>query len=163
MALAGKIAGKARNKPPTVGPNSRAIHPAATVTVPPKTKRKTYSYHRVARRVELSIVAVILTYLRSRNQIKEGAEVLQEEGEKTVLDLGLIGAGSRVERYEMAGYLTAILLAKRIGSAEAVSLLSQSLAEEENAEKTLRKIASLLMKSAPKESLAAATQPRGGG
>jgi ferritin-like metal-binding protein YciE len=47
--------------------------------------------------------------------IKEGAEALEEEGDETVLDLGLIGAGSRVEHYEMAGYLTAISLARRIG------------------------------------------------
>ena len=32
--------------------------------------------------------------------IKEGAEALEEEGEDTVLDLGIIGAGSRVEHYE---------------------------------------------------------------
>ena len=45
--------------------------------------------------------------------IKEGAEALEEEGENLILDLGLIGAGSRVEHYEMAGYLTAISLANR--------------------------------------------------
>jgi ferritin-like metal-binding protein YciE len=33
--------------------------------------------------------------------IKEGAEALSEEGNETVLDLGIIGAGSRVEHYEM--------------------------------------------------------------
>src|SRR3984885_3311149 len=37
--------------------------------------------------------------------IEEGAEALEEDGEDSVLDLGLIGAGSRVEHYEMAGYL----------------------------------------------------------
>jgi ferritin-like metal-binding protein YciE len=84
--------------------------------------------------------------------IEEGAEALGEEGDEAVLDVGLIGAGSRVEHYEMAGYLTAIGLAKRIGASEVAALLSASLAEEENAEKTLRKIAGTLMKSAPKES-----------
>jgi len=43
--------------------------------------------------------------------IKEGAEALSEDGDETVLDRGIIGAGSRVEHYEMAGYLTAISLA----------------------------------------------------
>jgi ferritin-like metal-binding protein YciE len=80
--------------------------------------------------------------------IKEGAEALEEEGEDSVLDLGLIGAGSRVEHYEMAGYLTAISLAKQIKSAEVVKLLTETLAEEQNAEKTLRKIAVGLLKSA---------------
>jgi ferritin-like metal-binding protein YciE len=83
--------------------------------------------------------------------IKEGAEALQEQGEQgeeSVLDLGLIGAGSRVEHYEMAGYMTAIALAQRLGSAQIVALLKQSLAEEEAAEQKLRKIASILLKTA---------------
>ena len=33
--------------------------------------------------------------------IKEGAKALEEDGDESVLDLGLIGAGSRVEHYEM--------------------------------------------------------------
>ncbi len=48
--------------------------------------------------------------------IKEGSEALEEEGHETVLVLGIIGAGSRVEHYEMAGYMTAISLAERIGA-----------------------------------------------
>ncbi len=80
--------------------------------------------------------------------IKEGAEALEEEGEETILDLGIIGAGSRVEHYEMAGYMTAISLAERMGEREVVKLLQQSLAEEQAAEQTLRKIAGVLMKSA---------------
>jgi len=80
--------------------------------------------------------------------IKEGAGALEEEGNETVLDLGIIGAGSRVEHYEMAGYLTAISLAERIGTREVVSLLQKSLAEERAAEQTLRKIASGLIMSA---------------
>jgi len=83
--------------------------------------------------------------------IKEGGEALEEEGNETVLDLGIIGAGSRVEHYEMAGYLTAISLAERIGAREVVKLLKTSLAEEQAAEQTLRKIASGLIKGAPAE------------
>lgn len=84
--------------------------------------------------------------------IKEGAEALEEEGDPTILDLGIIGAGSRVEHYEIAGYLTAISLAQRMGAAEVVALLKASLTEEQTAEQKLRKIAAGLMKSAPKES-----------
>lgn len=83
--------------------------------------------------------------------IQEGAEALEEEGDETVLDLGLIGAGSRVEHYEMAGYLTAISLAKRMGAAEVVTLLGESLAEEEGAEQKLRKISAGLLRGAPLE------------
>jgi ferritin-like metal-binding protein YciE len=81
--------------------------------------------------------------------IQEGAEALAEEGNADVLDLGIIGAGSRVEHYEIAGYLTAIDLAKRINAAEVVILLQQSLAEEQGAEQKLRKIAGALIKTAP--------------
>lgn len=52
----------------------------------------------------------------------------------------------------MAGYLTAISLAKRMGASDVVVLLKQSLAGEEAAEKKLRSIASGLIKSAPIES-----------
>jgi|SRR5580698_7414699 ferritin-like metal-binding protein YciE len=83
--------------------------------------------------------------------IKEGGEALEEDGDAALLDLGLIGAGSRVEHYEMAGYLTAISLGQRMGATEVVNLLQQSLAEEQGAEKKLRTIASNLMKRAPAE------------
>jgi len=79
--------------------------------------------------------------------IQEGAEALEETGVPGVLDLGLIGAGGRVEHYEMAGYMTAISLAGQIKDSEIVSLLKQSLAEEAAADEKLRKIASGLMKN----------------
>jgi ferritin-like metal-binding protein YciE len=83
--------------------------------------------------------------------IKEGAEALEEEGDETILDLGIIGAGSRVEHYEMAGYLTAISLAGRMKAVEVVTLLKQSLAEEQGAEKKLRTIGAGLIKRAASE------------
>jgi len=86
--------------------------------------------------------------------IKEGAEALSEDGNETVLDLGIIGAGSRVEHYEMAGYLTAISLAEQIGEKEVVSLLTASLAEEQGAEGKLRKIAASLLSGVPKKAAA---------
>ena len=83
--------------------------------------------------------------------IQEGAEALEEEGDETILDLGIIGAGSRVEHYEMAGYLTAIDLAARMKAGNVVSLLKLSLAEEEAAEQKLRKIGAGLIKTASTE------------
>lgn len=77
--------------------------------------------------------------------IQEGAEAMEEEGDQTILDLGIIGAGSRVEHYEIAGYLTAISLAQRMKAGDVVTLLKQSLAEEQGAEEKLRKIAASLM------------------
>ncbi len=45
--------------------------------------------------------------------IEEGSEALDEDGDENVLDLGVIGAGSRVEHYEIAGYTTAISVSRR--------------------------------------------------
>src|ERR1700744_3606134 len=69
--------------------------------------------------------------------IAEGAEALEEEGDENVLDLGIIGAGSRVEHYEIAGYTTAINLATQLGENETANLLKESLKEEEAAENKL--------------------------
>lgn len=85
--------------------------------------------------------------------IEEGAEALEEEGDENVLDLGIIGAGSRVEHYEMAGYTTAINLAKQLGNNKVVTLLSQTLSEEEAADEKLRKIGQELLKQAPVENV----------
>jgi ferritin-like metal-binding protein YciE len=83
--------------------------------------------------------------------IEEGAEALEEEGDENVLDLGIIGAGSRVEHYEMAGYTTAINLAKQLGNNEVVSLLNENLKEEQVADEKLRKIGQQILKQAPTE------------
>ena len=49
---AGRIAGKARNKPPTVGPNRWAINPAIAVISPPKTNRTANAFHFVLFKLE---------------------------------------------------------------------------------------------------------------
>ena len=90
--------------------------------------------------------------------IEEGAEALEEEGDENVLDLGIIGAGSRVEHYEMAGYTTAINLAKQLGNTKIVSLLTQTLNEEEAAEKKLRKIGEQILRKAPASDVADKTK-----
>jgi ferritin-like metal-binding protein YciE len=83
--------------------------------------------------------------------IAEGSEALEEDGDENVLDLGIIGAGSRVEHYEMAGYTTAISLAIQLGENEAAGLLKESLKEEQAAETKLRYIAQTIIKTAPTE------------
>jgi ferritin-like metal-binding protein YciE len=83
--------------------------------------------------------------------IEEGAEALEEEGDENVLDLGIIGAGSRVEHYEIAGYTTAISLATQLGNDEVVELLTQNLKEEQAADDKLRTIGQQILKQAPSE------------
>lgn len=74
-------------------------------------------------------------------------EALGEKGDDTIVDLGIIGAGCRVEHYEMASYMTAISLAERLNAREVVALLKQSLDEEQAAETKLREIAVGLMEN----------------
>ena len=67
-------------------------------------------------------------------------------GEENVLDLGIIGTVTRVEHYEMAGYMTAISLAQSIGATEFVAIVKKLLAEEQAADQKLHSIASGLLK-----------------
>jgi len=48
VALAQKIAGSARNKPPIEAPQSELMIPVRTVTAPPSTKRMRNSYQRLS-------------------------------------------------------------------------------------------------------------------
>lgn len=79
--------------------------------------------------------------------VEEGQEIIAEGGEKedAAADLALIGAAQRVEHYEIAGYTTARNLAQQLRHSAVVSLLSKSLAEEENADQLLNQVARSLM------------------
>jgi len=85
--------------------------------------------------------------------VKEGSEALSEDGDKTILDLGIISAGSRVEHYECAGYKTAISLAQRLGASEVADLLKATLKEEEAADAKLSEVAAEILSKAPVEQL----------
>ncbi len=82
--------------------------------------------------------------------VEEGSEVIEEDGEPSVLDAALIGAAQRVEHYEMAAYGTVRALAEALGHDQAVKLLQQTLDEEKAADEKLTEIAE-------EEVLAAAT------
>lgn len=79
--------------------------------------------------------------------VEEGQEVMAEgeEKEDAAADLALIGAAQRVGHYEIAGYTTARNLAQQLRHSAIVSLLSKSLAEEENADQLLNQVARSLM------------------
>ena len=62
------------------------------------------------------------------------------------MDLGIIGEGTRVKHYIMAGYMTAIRLARSIGANGVVAFVQKLLDEEQAAEQKLRSIASGLLK-----------------
>jgi ferritin-like metal-binding protein YciE len=73
--------------------------------------------------------------------VEEGSEVIEEKGEPPVLDAALICAGKRVEHYEMAAYGATRGIAESLGHDKVVSLLQQTLDEEEAADKKLTAIA----------------------
>ena len=73
--------------------------------------------------------------------ILEGQHFVKAEGEKDVIDAGLIGAAQRVEHYEMAGYGTARTLARQVGESQIAQVLQQTLDEEGEADKKLTHIA----------------------
>jgi ferritin-like metal-binding protein YciE len=73
--------------------------------------------------------------------IKEGEEILQEDGESAVKDAGLIAAAQRVEHYEIAGYGTVRTYAEQLGHGKAASLLQRTLEEESKANEKLTQLA----------------------
>jgi Mn-containing catalase len=79
--------------------------------------------------------------------VEEGQDVIDEGEQKAdaAADLSLIGAAQRVEHYEISGYTTAKNLAQQLRHSAIVALLSQSLAEEQNADQLLNQIARTLM------------------
>jgi ferritin-like metal-binding protein YciE len=76
--------------------------------------------------------------------LQEGAECLEEEDAGTLRDLQLIGAAQRVEHYEVAAYGTAKAMAQKLGLSDAAELLTKTLEEEEEADKTLTGVADSL-------------------
>jgi ferritin-like metal-binding protein YciE len=83
--------------------------------------------------------------------IDEVKEALEEDAEGATLDAGIIGAAARVEHYEIAGYTASIAMAKTLGQNEVAALLSQTLAEEQNASKLVMTLAKGILKQAAQE------------
>ncbi len=73
--------------------------------------------------------------------IKEGEEVVKADMEPSIKDAAIIAAAQKVEHYEISGYGTAIAMAKLLKLKDVADLLKETIAEEENSDKTLTKIA----------------------
>lgn len=73
--------------------------------------------------------------------VEEGSEILEENGEESVLDAGIIAAAQKVEHYEIATYGTLRTWADLLGQDEAADLLQQTLDEEGEADKKLNELA----------------------
>jgi ferritin-like metal-binding protein YciE len=73
--------------------------------------------------------------------VEEGKEVIEEDGDDSVLDAALIGAAQRVEHYEIAGYGVVRTFASLLGEEDAMGLLQRTLNEEAEADTKLTKLA----------------------
>jgi ferritin-like metal-binding protein YciE len=73
--------------------------------------------------------------------IEEGAEVMEEDFEGSLMDAALIGAAQRVEHYEIAAYGTVCAFAKELGETEQASLLTKTLEEEKETDDKLTELA----------------------
>src|SRR5688572_14492705 len=73
--------------------------------------------------------------------IEEGKEIMEEEGDPTMLDLALIGGAQKVEHYEIAGYGTARTIAELLGEDDVAAILQETLDEEGETDKLLTEIA----------------------
>ncbi len=73
--------------------------------------------------------------------IEEGKEVLQSDADPEPLQAALIGTAQRVEHYEIAAYGTARAHARQLGYLKAVDLLTQTLEEEKQTDRTLTQLA----------------------
>ena len=80
--------------------------------------------------------------------VEEGSEMIGEDGDPTIKDLGLIGAAQKVEHYEIAAYGTARALAEALGLGEVVTILQTTLDEEGTTDKNLTAIAEGLVLAA---------------
>lgn len=73
--------------------------------------------------------------------IAEGEELMKEDIEPDLLDVGLIAAAQKVEHYEIAGYGSVRAFATMLGHNDAADLLQETLDEEHGANDKLNQIA----------------------
>jgi ferritin-like metal-binding protein YciE len=73
--------------------------------------------------------------------IEEGSEILEEEGEESVLDAGIIVAAQKVEHYEIASYGSVRTFAELLGKQKSAELLQVTLDEESETNEALNQLA----------------------
>src|SRR6266700_4222411 len=73
--------------------------------------------------------------------IEEGSQILEEDGEESVLDAGIIVAAQKVEHYEIAAYGSVRTFAELLGKNKSAELLQTTLDEESETNETLNQLA----------------------
>jgi ferritin-like metal-binding protein YciE len=96
--------------------------------------------------------------------VEENNSTLKEEKPKgSIKDTVLIGGSLRIEHYEIAGYSSAIALAKALGKREVVRLLQMNLRQEQATARKLEQAATALLATATSPAAPAAATPTGNG
>jgi ferritin-like metal-binding protein YciE len=80
--------------------------------------------------------------------IEEAQEMMEEEADPEVMDAVIIALAQKVEHYEIATYGTLCSWAESLGYTNAKEHLGENLAEEEKADKTLKKVSKSVNKAA---------------
>ena len=73
--------------------------------------------------------------------VEEGSEILEEDGDPSVIDAGIIVAAQKVEHYEIASYGSVRTFARLLGEKKAEQLLQETLDEESEANELLNELA----------------------
>ena len=73
--------------------------------------------------------------------IEEATSMIDQVEEGPVLDAALIGSAQKAEHYEIASYTSLCLMAKKLGFADAVKLLTATLQEEHATDQKLSVLA----------------------
>ena len=73
--------------------------------------------------------------------IKEGEGIMDECEDGSMMDAGIIGAGQKIEHYEIAAYGTLRTFAETLGLSDVAALLQETLEEEKAADEKLTEVA----------------------
>ena len=73
--------------------------------------------------------------------LEENSDLMEEDGDESVRDAGLISAARRVEHYEMAAYGSIVAFAELLGEKHVATILRVSLEEEKASDQALARIA----------------------
>jgi ferritin-like metal-binding protein YciE len=92
----------------------------------------------VAERLEIKLSGK--TCKAMEGLVKEGQEVLEEDGAGPLIDAALVAAAQRVEHYEISAYGTVRAMAEQLGEKQVAKLLQKTLDEESAADEKLTKI-----------------------
>jgi ferritin-like metal-binding protein YciE len=113
--------------------------------------KKAFTTHREETQGHIERIEQVFEMMGKRPQSKpceainglvtEGEETIEEFGESTAIDTGLVAAGQAVEHYEMARYGALAAWAGKLGMPDAAALFNETLQEEMKAEKLLTQIA----------------------